>query len=116
MLGGPAPQGSRAAVWTLSILYAAAFSALQNPTDLLLVSAALLVLALILFHEPWDLAYTAYMIALGAAVEYTGVLSGQWHYPGNPISGVPLWFVTMWGGVGFFCRRLLLPLLPKPTP
>ena len=39
-----------------------------------------------------------YMILVGALIEYTGVWSGQWGYPGSPPGGVPLWFVTMWGG------------------
>jgi hypothetical protein len=51
------------------------------------------------------------MAALGALIEYVDVWTGQWHYPGHPYGGVPLWFVTMWAGVGLFARRLILPLL-----
>ena len=60
-----------------------------------------------------DFAYVAYMVILGALIEYTGVWAGQWSYPENPPGGVPLWFITMWGGVGLFTRRLVLPLMRR---
>jgi hypothetical protein len=113
VLGGPAPEGKRAAVWTLALLYAVAFSTIHDGNLLLLVTGGLLIAGLVLFHERYDLAYAGYMVALGAAIEYTGVLSGQWHYPGNPPGGVPLWFITLWGGVGLFLRRLVLPTLVR---
>jgi hypothetical protein len=111
VLGGPAPEGKRAVVWALALLYAAAFATIAQAHVLLAVTGALLMVGLILFHEPLDLAYTGYLILLGAAIEYTGVHSGQWHYPGDPVGGVPLWFITLWGGVGLFLRRLILPIL-----
>ena len=113
MLGGAAPQGRRAAVWVLALLYAVAFSAIHDGNVLLMVTGGLLTVGLVLFHERNDLAYTAYLIAFGAAIEYTGVWSGQWHYPGAPVGGVPLWFITLWGGVGLFLHRLVLPLLVR---
>jgi hypothetical protein len=113
MLGGDAPEGQRATAWILALLYSAAFAGIPDQDLLLVASGTLLVVGLILFHEPLDLAYTGYMVLLGAAVEYTGVWSGQWYYPGNPAGGVPLWFVTLWGGVGLFLRRLVLPILAR---
>ena len=113
MLNGPAPQGKRGAVWALAIAYSLAFSTIHDGQLLLAVTGALLLAGLVLFHERNDLAYTGYMIALGAAVEYTGVLSGQWHYPAPPPGGVPLWFLTLWGGVGLFLHRLVLPVLAR---
>ncbi len=113
VLRGPAPVGRRGSVWTLALLYAASFAAIPDAKTLLAVTGALLVVGLILFHEPLDLAYTGYLILLGAAFEYTGVHSGQWSYPGNPPGGVPFWFVTLWGGVGLFMRRLVLPILAR---
>lgn len=113
VLQGPVPQGRRAQAWVLALLYSAAFAAIHDSQLLLLVTGALLAAALALFHEREDLAYTGYLMLLGAAIEYTGVHSGQWWYPGNPPGGVPLWFVTLWGGVGLFLRRLVLPLLAK---
>lgn len=116
MLNGTAPEGKRAWVWLLALLYATCFATLTNATSLLGVTAALLLIGLAFFHEPLDWAYTGYMIALGAAIEYTGVYSGQWHYPGNPIGGVPFWFITLWGGVGWFFHRLVMPLLQPKQP
>jgi hypothetical protein len=113
VLGGPAPQGGRAAAWILALLYSAAFATIHDGNLLLAVTGVLLAVGLILFHERADLAYTGYLILLGAAVEYTGVFSGQWQYPGDPVGGVPLWFVTLWGGVGLFMRRLVLPMLVR---
>ncbi len=113
VLGGPAPQGRRAAVWVLALAYALAFSTIHDGNVLLAVTGVLLLTGLALFHGRRDLAYTGYMILLGAAVEYTGVLSGQWHYPAPPPGGVPLWFITLWGGVGLFLHRLVLPILAR---
>jgi len=77
------------------------------------VTGIILAVALAAFHQRLDLAYAGYMILVGALVEYTGVWSGQWGYPGDPPGGVPLWFLTMWGGVGLFTRRLVVPLLHR---
>lgn len=116
LLDGPVPISlpTRAwRVWILALLYASAFATISDPSKLLAVTAALLMTGLLLFHERLDLAYVGYMVLLGAAFEYTGVLSGQWTYPGNPPGGVPPWFITLWGGVGLFLRRLVLPLLSQ---
>ncbi len=116
VVNGPAPQAPPLQVWSvwiLALLYAVAFSTIADSNTLLAVTAALLLFGIFLFHERFDLLYTGYMVLLGAAFEYTGVLSGQWAYPGNPPGGVPLWFITLWGGVGLFLRRLLLPLLHR---
>lgn len=111
MLRGPIPRGSFRPVVALGIVFALPFVTIANATMLLAASGAALALALWIFRERDDWLYVGYMIALGAAVEYTGVGSGQWGYPGNPPGGVPLWFVTMWAGVGLFARRLIVPLL-----
>ena len=111
LLDGGAPSGPRWPAWALALLYAAAFGGIVDAHMLLQATAALLGAGLLLFHARLDLAYTGYVLLLGAAVEYTGVHSGQWQYPGAPPGGVPLWFVTLWGGVGLFMRRLMVPLL-----
>jgi len=113
LLGGPVAAGHRATIWTLALLYAAAFASIPDATVLLAVTGTLLLVGLVLFHDSHDLAYVGYMILLGAAFEYTGVHSGEWSYPGNPSGGVPFWFVTLWGGVGLFMRRLVLPILAR---
>jgi hypothetical protein len=113
MLDGPVPEGQRAKVWLIALLFAASFGAIPDQTVLFVVTAGLLILALAFFHEPLDLAYAGYMILLGAAVEYVGVWSGEWSYPGDPLGGVPPWFVTLWGGVGLLLRRLVLPILAR---
>jgi len=113
LLNGPAPAGRRATVWVLALAYSAAFATIHDSNTLLLVTGVLLLVGLALFHEPLDLAYAGYMVLLGALIEYTGVHSGQWGYPGNPPGGVPLWFITMWGGIGLFMRRLINPILAR---
>ena len=113
MINGPAPEDRRVVVWTLALLYAAAFGMIPDKTVLLALTVLLLTVGLIFFHEPLDITYTGYMILLGAAIEYTGTLSKQWFYPGEPLGGVPLWFITLWGGVGLFLRRLVLPILAR---
>ena len=110
MLGDQAPPPSRLA-WFLAIAYSIAFATLTDPTQLLVGTSILLILALLWFHTPRDFAYLGYMVLLGAVVEYTGVASGQWAYPEPPVGGVPPWFVTLWGGVGLFFHRLILPLM-----
>jgi hypothetical protein len=117
-VGGPPPpvHGGRWLVWALAAAFALCFATIGDATLLLLASAAVLAVALALFHESRDLAYTGYMIFVGALFEYAGVHSGLWSYPGDPPGGVPLWFATMWGGVGLFLRRLALPLVAKRSP
>jgi hypothetical protein len=108
--GDRAPQGSVFRAALLAVPFATAFGCIADPHLLLAVTGGLLTLGLILFHEPGDLACVAHMILIGALFEYAGVCSGQWHYAHPPVGGVPLWFVTLWGGVGLMTRRLVLPL------
>jgi hypothetical protein len=110
VLGGPSAPVPTYGTWALAVLFAATFAAIPDPGLLLLASTLILAVAVLCYHDRWDLAYAGYMVALGAAFEYTGVHSGQWFYPDTPPGGVPLWFITMWGGVGLFLRRLALPL------
>ena len=111
MLSGPIPLGPEKPVLILLFFYCVAFSIIPDQSLLLMVTAILLGIGLYFYHEKFDIAYVLYMVILGAAIEYTGVLSGQWHYPDDPWSGVPFWFVTLWGGVGLFLRRIALPLV-----
>jgi hypothetical protein len=94
----------------LLIPFATAFSCISDPTWLLITTAAILAAGLCAFHQSADIACVLYMMLLGAAVEYTGVTGGQWRYAEAPAGGVPLWFLTLWGGVGLFVRRIGLPL------
>ena len=110
-IDGAPPRGRAAIALAAAGAFAASFATIAAPTLLLLVSGAVLALGIALFHDRMDLAYAGYMAALGAAVEHVGVTTGQWHYPGHPWGGVPLWFLTMWAGVGLFTRRLALPLV-----
>jgi hypothetical protein len=91
-------------------IFAATFALIRDADFLFFAPATVLVLAVPLYDEREDLAYIGYMIFIGALIEYVGTGTGQWAYPGTPYGGVPAWFVTMWGGVGFFTRHLLLPL------
>lgn len=113
MIGGPRPEASLKRACLVAIGYVLAFSLIPDQNLLLIVTACLLVLGLVFFHEPFDLAFTGYMIFIGALIEYAGVLSGQWHYPGIHVGGVPFWFITLWGGVGLLLRRLVLPVLGR---
>jgi hypothetical protein len=97
--------------WALFFAFVPAFSAFDDPALILVSSAAVLAAALTLFHTPRDLFFVGYLALVGTAVEYVGVHRGEWSYPHSPIGGVPFWYLTMWGGVGFFLHRLALPLL-----
>jgi hypothetical protein len=109
--GDAAMAGRRQTIlaWALGLAFAASFAVITDQTLLFAVTAGLLVTALVLFHDRLDLAYAGHMVLLGALVEYVGVHSGQWFYPIDIPGGVPPWFVTMWGGIGLFFRRLVLP-------
>ena len=114
LMGGAVPTDRRGLAWGLALAYSAAFGLIADAQLLLIASGALLLLALFFFHDRMDLAYVGYMVLLGAMIEYTGVNAGQWSYPGDVPGGVPMWFVTMWGGIGLFFRRLILPLVDSP--
>jgi hypothetical protein len=110
---GPEPPqtGSRTLAVGLVVLFALPFSLIQDYRLLFLASGIVLAIGIGFFHERRDIAFVGYMIAMGALMEYAGVWSGQWRYDGPTLGGVPLWFATMWGGVGLFTHRLGLPLL-----
>ena len=110
-LGPDAPQGSLARAIGWVVLFALPFSFIQDYRLLFAVSGVVLAIGVGFFHERRDVAFITYMMAMGAVIEYTGVRSGQWVYDGPTLGGVPLWFTTMWGGVGLFVHRLGLPLM-----
>lgn len=108
--GGAAPAKPQTALaWALGLGFAAAFAVITNQMLLFGATATLLLVALYFFHDRLDLAYVGHMVILGTLVEYVGVHAGQWFYPIDIPGGVPPWFVTMWGGIGLFFRRLVLP-------
>lgn len=113
-LGGPVPRERRGLALALAVAFSVPFSTIAHDGWLLAATGSVLVIALVFFHEKGDLAFTGYLVGMGALIEYVGVWTGQWSYPANPVGGVPLWFITMWGGVGLFTRRLLVPLMVKP--
>jgi hypothetical protein len=115
LLNGPPPQGR----WTTAVVATAAFAlpfgTIADSSLLFLATASMLVVFFAMYHEPMDLTYAGYMAVVGALVEHVGEATGQWHYPGQPWGGVPLWLLTLWAGVGLFTRRLVLPLLRQPN-
>jgi hypothetical protein len=113
-LDGPEAQPRRM-LWALGLamVFSLCFSVFTDPTLLAVAAIAVLAASLALFHEPMDLAFTVYLAAVGALVEYVGVGTGQWSYPHAPAGGVPVWSFAMWGGIGLFCRRLLVPCLRR---
>lgn len=114
LMGSVAPEPSQPRVaWPLGLATAAAFGTIADAGLLLAVTGVLLAVALLCFHTPRDLAFTGYLVALGAAFEYTGVHMGLWSYPSPPPGGVPFWFVTMWGAVGLFAYRLVMPVVVR---
>lgn len=110
--GSQAPLPERK-IYILLGLYILAFIVCSHSWGLLLLTGALLTAGLILHHEQKDLFYTFYMIILGALIEYTGVYQDHWSYPGNIPGGVPFWFITLWGGTGYFLHRAALPLIDR---
>jgi hypothetical protein len=113
--GVPTVKPQPRLAWGLGLAFSAAFALITDQGVLFGITAVLLAVALFFFHEPMDLAYAAHMVVLGALIEYVGVHAGQWSYPIDVPGGVPPWFVTMWGGVGLFFRRLVMPWLPRPN-
>ena len=111
MLDGPIPKRKDYFIWALAILYSVCFATIKDQQVLFMATMLLLSMALTKYHEKMDLLYTFYMIFLGAAIEYSGVWTGQWFYPDQPPGGVPLWFITLWGGVGYLLRRLFYPMI-----
>lgn len=92
-------------------LFALCFPLAQGGWPLLASTGALLGLALVRFHERGDLRMVGYYVLLGTVVEGVGVRAGLWRFPDAPILGFPLWYATMWGGVGLLVRRVFLPLV-----
>jgi hypothetical protein len=113
LLNGAAPKGMRLPVWLLTLAFSLCFALIPDQVVLFAATAILLGIGLILFHERLDLAYMGYMVVLGTIMEWSGVLGDEWYYPANPWGSVPLWSITLWGGVGLLLRRLILPILAR---
>lgn len=110
--GSPASRPGRWE-WGLVILFALSFVLFQSATAVLLASGAVLAAALARWHAPEDARHVAHMLLIGTLLEYPGVALGLWRYPDPPAGGVPLWYATMWGGVGLFLRRWAVPLAAR---
>lgn len=106
LLGRERSAPPQALSWLLMGLFALCFATLTDPFWLLVATAALLTIAWLFDRDPLAWRHAGYLVLLGALFEYVGVWSGQWHYPGPPWGGVPFWFITMWGGIGFFAQRV----------
>ena len=88
-----------------------AFSLFSGSSQSLFLATLLsTTIVLILFHTSLDLAYGAYALGMGLAVELVGVSAGLWSYPSSDFMGIPAWFATMWISVGVLGRRFLFPL------
>jgi hypothetical protein len=112
VLSGPIPQTRPPwLAWAMALLFCGPFLMTAQTDRLFWITGAILGVALVCFHEKFDVLYTLYLIILGTLIEHTAVASGQWGYPQTPWGGVPLWSITMWGGIGLFVRRLLYPLV-----
>ncbi len=110
---------SRRGLWgaiAYTLVFATPYTLALEQHSLLLVTMVVFVFGLVVFHERRDLASAGYMVALGTAIEYIGVISGEWSYPGSPLGRVPLWYIPMWGGVGLVLSCLLVPSLERLWP
>lgn len=110
--GPPAPRPGRWE-WGLVVLFALSFVLFQSATAVLLASGAVMSAALVRWHERDDVHHVAHMLLIGTLLEYPGVALGLWRYPDPPVGGVPLWYATMWGGIGLFLRRWAAPLAAR---
>jgi hypothetical protein len=113
LLGGPTPKGNWWLVLLLVILFSLCFVLVSDTAILLVMSFIVLGVSILFYHEPMDFLYIGYFLLMGTLIEYTGVLSGEWHYFNSPLGGVPFWYITLWGGTGLFLRRLILPFFVK---
>jgi hypothetical protein len=115
-IGRPPAEPRLAPSVALAILFAIPFATVTQPVILFCAASLVLIAGLAVLREPVDFAYTGYLIGVGCVIEYVGVWTGQWEYPGPPPGGVALWFIPMWGGVGLFAGRLLAPLVERSPP
>jgi hypothetical protein len=113
-LDGMVPRGGILLVLIMAAIFTIPFATIADQASLTAWSGVALLTCLAVFHEKQDFAYVAYLVLIGALIEYVGVWTGQWSYPGDPVGGVPGWFVAMWGGVGLFTRRLGLAFVGTP--
>jgi hypothetical protein len=92
----------------LTLIFGVAFNLAPNSEVRFQTTAIALLGTLIFFHQKNDFLRACYMIFIGGMIEFVGVWAGHWGYA--DAVGVPLWFITMWGGVGIFAGRLIPPL------
>lgn len=110
--GAPAPRPGRWE-WALVILFALSFALFPSSRAVLLASGVVLTVALVRWHTRDDWRHAAHTLLIGTLLEFPGVALGLWRYPDSPVGGVPLWYATMWGGIGLFLRRWAAPLASR---
>jgi hypothetical protein len=111
LIGGTPPRCAWKS-WVLLGLFLIPFMLPLNDLAILMWTAVILLIGLAVYRDREDWLYTGYLIFLGGLWEYIGVWTHQWTYPAGHI---PAWSITMWGGIGFFIRRLAYPCLFPPT-
>lgn len=100
----------------MAAIFATCFLTINDPIALALAAGVVVVVSLRLLRSARDFASAGYMLGMGVLVEYVGVGTGQWIYPGAPLGGVPPWSFVMWAGIGLFSRAILAPLVCRGTP
>ncbi len=109
------PRSNRRGVAVgLTVCFAIVFSAATGDVSRFFGPLAVILVSLAFFHEVSDFLHIGYMVFLGALIEYSGIATGQWSYPSSQLAGVPLWFITMWAGVGLYAHRIFSETLAKP--
>lgn len=107
MLPPKVPKKLDPKLLVLALIFSQLFGIVSDRTLLLALTSGILALSLVLHHEKDDVAYCAYLMILGAAVEYVGLSSNLWRYPERDYSSALVQFVVMWGAAGLYFRHLL---------
>lgn len=101
------------------ILLVAAFALLQGTIVLLYDRNALLfglvliqaLVALLLWHEPFDIVFFLVIAVLGSVAEAVFVRFNVWHYSNPTALGVPLWFPVAFGLAALIGQRIARTIL-----
>jgi hypothetical protein len=91
------------------------FGLVHDDHMLLAMSGGLLLILLLIFRDPGDLASVVYAAAVGFVWERVGTSTGQWSYPQLPPGGIPPWFATLFGSIGLFARHLVWRFTPDAS-
>lgn len=97
----------------IAIFFSLSFSISSSPLLVFPISFSCILLLLFFFHTQEDYLSFLAFLGIGTVIELFAISTGLWSYPEFGWLDIPLWYATLWAGVGIIFYRLGIPLSEK---